>query len=119
MSVKDVFAERKWLLWLVAALAIFAAGALCAVWLNAQNAVDVQVPVDNIAATEEASRKISESITEVQQRKDRLPEVIRSAKEKAAQSVGADGDADIARRWNGLLRRYRSSRTQTDGVQSD
>lgn len=119
MSVKDLFEEHKWLLWLVVALAIFAAGALCAVWLNARNAGDIRAPVDEIAVTEEASRKISETIAEAQKQKDRLPEVIRSAKEKAGHSVSTDGDADIARRWNGLLRRYRSSRTQTDGVQSD
>lgn len=119
MSVKDVFEEHKWLLWLVAALAIFASGALCAVWIGARNAGDIRAPVDEIAATEDVSGKISETIAEAQKQKDRLPEVIRSAKEKAAQSVGADGDADIARRWNGLLRRYRSSRTQTDGVQFD
>lgn len=118
MSVKDLFEEHKWL-WLVAALAIFAAGALCAAWISARNAGDIRSPAEEIAATEEASRKITETIAEAQKQKDRLPEVIRSAKEKAAQSVGADGDADIARRWNGLLRRYRSSRTQTDGVQFD
>ena len=119
MSVKDLFEEHKWLLWLVAALAIFAAGALCAVWIGARDAEVAVVPAMEAMKTEEASRKISETIAEAQKQKDRLPEVIRSAKEKAAQSVGADGDADIARRWNGLLRRYRSSRTQTDGVQSD
>ena len=118
MSIKDVFEEHKWL-WIVVALGIFAAGVLCAVWLNARNAGDIRAPVDEITITKEASRKIGETIAEAQKQKDRLPEVIRSAKEKAAQSVGADGDADIARRWNGLLRRYRSSRTQTDGVQSD
>lgn len=118
MSVKDLFAEHKWL-WLVVALAVFAAGALCAVWLNARNAVDAHVPAEEIAVTEDASRKITDTIAEAQKQKDRLPEVVKDAKEKAAQSVGADGDADIARRWNGLLRRYRSSRTQTDGVQSD
>lgn len=115
MSVKDVFEEHKWL-WLVAALAIFAAGALCAVWLNAQNAVDIRAPVEEIAITEETSKKINETITEAQKQKDRLPEVIRSAKEKAAQSVGADGDADIARRWNGLLRRYREHKSAAGGL---
>ncbi|OUO94749.1 hypothetical protein B5F39_02450 [Cloacibacillus sp. An23] len=118
MSVKDLFKEHEWL-WIVAALAIFVAGALCAVWTNARNAGDIRAPVEEIAATEDASRKISETITEAQKQRDRLPEVVKDAKEKAAQSVSADTDDDIARRWNGLLRRYRSSRTQTDGVQSD
>ena len=118
MSVKDVFAEHKWL-WGAVALLIFAAGALCAVWINARDAEVAVVPVMEAMKTEEASRKISETIVEAQKQRDRLPEVVKNAKEKAAQSVGADGDADIARRWNGLLRRYRSSRTQTDGVQSE
>lgn len=116
MSIKDVFEEHKWLLWLVAALAIFAAGALCAVWLNARNAVDVQVPIEEIAATEEASRKITETIAEAQTQKDRLPEVVKNAKEKAAQSVGADTDDDIARRWNGLLGRYREHKSAAGGL---
>ena len=118
MNIKDFFAEHKWL-WLVVALAIFAAGALCAVWIGARDAEVAVVPAMEAMKTEEASMKISETIVEAQKQRDRLPEVIRSAKEEAAQSVGADGDADIARRWNGLLRRYRSSRTQTDGVQFD
>lgn len=119
MSVKDLFEEHKRLLWLVAALAIFAAGVLCAVWIGARNAEDIRAPAEEIAVTEDASGKISETIVEAQKQRDRLPEVVKDAKEKAAQSVGADTDDDIARRWNGLLGRYRSSRTQTDGVQSD
>ena len=119
MSVKDLFEEHKWLLWLVAALAIFAAGALCVVWLNARNAGDIRAPVDEITITKEASRKIGETIVEAQKQRDRLPEVVKNAKEKAIRDVSADTDDAVARRWNGLLRRYRSSRTQTDGVQSD
>ena len=106
-NVKEIFAEHKWLR-LVAALLIFASGALCAVWIGARDAEVAVVPAMEAMKTEEASRKISETIVEAQKQRDRLPE-----------SVGADGDADIARRWNGLLRRYRSSRTQTDGVQFD
>lgn len=115
MSIKDVFEEHKWL-WIVVALGIFVAGALCAVWLNARDAGDVRAPVDEIAATEDVSRKITGTIVEAQKRKDRLPEVIRDAKEKAAQSVCADGDADIARRWNGLLGRYREHKSAAGGI---
>ena len=115
MSVKDVFEEHKWL-WLAAALLIFTAGALSAIWLNARNAEHTVVPVMEATKTEEASRKIGESITEVQQRKNKLPEVVKNAKEKAAQSVGADGDADIARRWNGLLGRYREHKSAPGGL---
>ena len=115
MSVKELFAEHKWL-WLVVALAVFAAGVLCAVWIGARNAGDIRAPADEIAVTEDVSGKISETIAEAQKQKDRLPEVIRSAKEKAAQSVGADGDADIVRRWNGLLRRYREHKSAAGGL---
>ena len=115
MSVKDLFADHKWL-WLVAALAIFAAGALCAVWIGARNAVDVHAPAGEIAATEDASRKITDTIAEAQKQKDRLPEVIRDAKEKAAHSVSTDVDADIARRWNGLLGRYREHKSAAGGI---
>ena len=105
-NVKEIFAEHKWQ-WLAAALLIFAAGALAAIWLNARNAEVAVVPVMEATVTDDASRKIGESITEAQQRKNRLPEVVKNAKEKAVQGVGSDGDADIARRWNGLLGRYR------------
>ena len=115
VSLKEIFNEHKWL-WLAAALLIFTAGALSAIWLNARNAEHTVVPVMEATKTEEASRKIGESITEAQQRKNKLPEVVKNAKEKAAQSVGADGDADIARRWNGLLERYREHRTPAGGL---
>ena len=114
-DIKEIFAEHKWL-WLAVGVLIFAAGALAAVWLNARNAVDVQVPIEEIAATEAASRKISETIAEAQKQRDRLPEVIRDAKEKAAHSVSTDGDADIARRWNGLLGRYREHKSAAGGI---
>lgn len=115
MSVKDLFAEYKWL-WLVAALAIFAAGALCAVWLNARDSVDVHAPIEEIVVTEEASRRISETITEAQKQRDRLPEVVKNAKDKATQNVGADTDDAIARRWNGLLGRYREHKSASGGI---
>lgn len=115
MSVKELFAEHKWL-WLVAALVIFASGALCAVWLCARDAGDVRAPVGEVAVTEDASRKISETIAEAQKQKERLPEVVKDAKEKAAQCVGADSDGGVARRWNGVLGRYREHRTQAEGL---
>lgn len=113
-DIKEILAEHKWL-WLAAVLLIFAAGCLTAVWLNARDA-DVDVPVMEATKTEEASRKINETIIEAQQRKNRLPEVIRNAMEQAAQSVNADGDADIACRWNGLLGRYREHKSAAGGL---
>ena len=115
MSVKEIFAEHKWL-WLVAALLVFAAGALSAIWLNARDAEHIDVPVMEAAITEEASRKISESITEAQQRKNKLPEVVKSAKDNVMRDVAGVDDACIADRWNGILGRYRESRTPADGI---
>lgn len=114
MNVKDVFSEHKWL-WLVAGVLIFAAGCVTAVWLN-QRDPDLDVPVMEATITDEASRKISETIAEAQKERDNLPEVVKNAKEKAVQSVSVDGDADIARRWNGLLGRYREHRTPAGGI---
>ena len=114
MSVKEVFSEHKWL-WLVVGILVFVAGGVTAVWLNQRDS-DVDVPVMEATKTEEASRKIGESITEAQKERDNLPEVVKNAKEQAIQSVDADGDADIARRWNGLLGRYREHRTPADGI---
>ena len=114
-NVKEIFAEHKWL-WLVAALLIFAAGALAAIWLNARNAEVAAVPVMEAAITDEASRKIGESITEAQQRKNKLPEVVKNAKNNVMRDVADVDDACIADRWNGILGRYRESRTPADGI---
>ena len=115
MSVKEIFAEHKWLR-LVAALLIFASGALAAIWLNARNAEVAVVPVMEATVTDEASRKIGESITEVQQRKNRLPEVVKSAKNNVMHNIADADDACIADRWNGILGRYRESRTPAGGL---
>ena len=64
-DIKEIFTEHKWL-WLAAALLIFAAGALAAIWLNARNAEVAVVPVVEATVTDEASRKIGETIADVQ-----------------------------------------------------
>ena len=114
-NVKEIFAEHKWL-WLAAALLIFAAGALAAIWLNAKDAEHINVPVVEASITDEASRKIGETITEAQQRKNRLPEVVKNAKDNVMRDVADADDACIADRWNGILGRYRESRTPADGL---
>ena len=115
MSVKEIFAEHKWL-WLAAGLLILAAGALAAIWLNAKDAEHINVPVVEASITDEASRKIGETITEAQQRKNRLPEVVKSAKNNVMRDVAGVDDACIADRWNGILGRYRESRTPAGGL---
>ena len=114
-NVKEIFAEHKWL-WLVAALLVFAVGALAAIWLNARNAEYIDAPVMEATITDEASRKIGESITEAQQRKNKLPEVVKSAKDNVMRDVAGVDDACIADRWNGILGRYRESRTPAGGL---
>ena len=115
VSLKEIFNEHKWL-WGAAALLVFAAGALSAIWLNARDAEHINVPVMEAAITEEASRKISESITEAQQRKNKLPEVVKNAKNNVMRDVADTDDACIADRWNGILWRYRESRTPAGGI---
>ena len=114
-NVKEIFAKHKWL-WLAVCVLIFAAGCVTAVWLNAKNAEHTDVSVMEAAITDEASRKISESITEAQQRKNRLPEVVKSAKDNVMRDVADVDDACIADRWNGILGRYRESRTPAGGI---
>ena len=115
VSLKEIFNEHKWL-WLAAGLLIFAAGALAAIWLNARNAEVAVAPVMEAAKTNEASRKIGESITEAQQRKNKLPEVVKSAKNNVMHNIADADDACIADRWNGLLGRYREYRTPAGGI---
>ena len=115
VSLKEIFNEHKWL-WGAAALFVFAAGALSAIWLNARNAEHTVVPVMEASKTEEASRKIGESITEAQQRKNRLPEVVKGAKDNVMRDVADADDACIADRWNGILGRCRESRTSAGGL---
>ena len=115
VSLKEIFNEHKWL-WLAAALLIFAAGCVTAVWLNAKDAEHIDAPVVEASITDEASRKIGETITEAQQRKNRLPEVVKSAKNNVMRDVADADDACIADRWNGILGRYRESRTSAGGL---
>ncbi|WP_346688947.1 hypothetical protein [uncultured Cloacibacillus sp.] len=115
MSLKEIFNEHKWL-WGAAALLVFAAGALAAIWLNARNAEHVDAPVMEASITDEASRKIGETITEAQQRKNKLPEVVKNAKDNVMRDVADADDACIADRWNGLLGRYREYRTAAGGL---
>ena len=115
VSLKEILNEHKWL-WLVAGVLVFAAGALAAIWLNAKNAEHIDVPVMEATVTDEASRKIGESITEAQQRKNRLPEVVKGAKDNVMRDVADADDACIADRWNGILGRYRESRTSAGGL---
>ena len=114
-DIKEIFAEHRWL-WLVAGVLIFAAGCMTAVWLNARNAEVAVVPAMEATVTDDASRKIGESITEAQQRKNRLPEVVKNAKDNAMRDVADADDACIADRWNGLLGRYREHRTAAGGL---
>ena len=115
VSLKEIFSEHKWL-WLAAALLIFAAGALAAIWLSARNAEVAVAPVMEAAITDEASRKIGETITEAQQRKNKLPEVVKNAKDNVMRDVADVDDACIADRWNGILGRYREHRTPVGGL---
>ena len=114
-DIKEIFAEHKWL-WLAVGVLIFAAGALAAIWLNAKNAEPIDAPVMEATVTDEASRKIGESITEAQQRKNKLPEVVKNAKDNVMRDVADADDACIADRWNGILGRYRESRTPAGGL---
>ena len=115
VDIKEIFAEHKWL-WLVAALLVFAAGALAAIWLNAKDAEHIDAPVVEASITDEASRKIGETITEAQQRKNRLPEVVKNAKNDVMHNIADADDACIADRWNGILGRYREHRTPAGGL---
>ena len=114
MSVKDVFSEHKWL-WLVVGVLIFAAGCVTAVWLNQRDS-DVDVPVMEAAITDETSRKISEAIAEAQKERERLPEVVKNAKDDVMHNIADADDACIADRWNGILGRYREHRTAAGGI---
>lgn len=115
VNLKEIFNEHEWL-WAAAALLIFAAGAMTAIWLNARNAGEVGVPVMEAVKTEEASRKISETIAEAQKEREKLTEVVKNAKDNVVRDVADDTDDLIADRWNGILGQYRENRTQTEGL---
>lgn len=115
VNLKEIFNEHEWL-WAAAALLIFAAGAMTAIWLNARNAGEVGVPVMEAVKTEEASRKISETIAEAQKEREKLTEVVKNAKDNVVRDVADDTDDLIADRWNGILGQYRESRTQAEGL---
>ena len=114
VNLKEILNEHKWL-WAAAALLIFAACAMTASWLS-QEYAEVDVPAMEAVKTEEASRKISETIAEAQKERDKLPEVVQSAKDNVVRDVAGDTDDLIADRWNGILGRYREHRTPSDGL---
>lgn len=114
VNLKEIFNEHEWL-WVAAALLIFAASAVTASWLS-QEYAEVDVPAMEAVRTEEASRKISETIAEAQKERDKLPEVVKSAKDRVVHDVADDADDSIADRWNGILGRYREHRTSSDGL---
>ncbi|WP_278549952.1 hypothetical protein [Cloacibacillus evryensis] len=111
----------KWLALGLAALLVLAAGC----WLGSRfissrhgDTKAVQ-PVREIAAVDDAVKKLKDTVKEAQDVRNKLPEVIKGAKENVVRDVGRLDDAGAADRWNGLLGRYREDRAAAEGVLPD
>lgn len=111
----------KWLALGLAALLVFAAGCwlgTCFISSRHGGAKAVQ-PVREIAAVDDAARKLECTVKEAKDMRNKLPEVVKNAKENVVRDVGGLDDAGAADRWNGLLGRYREDRAAVEGIRPD
>lgn len=111
----------KWLALGLAALLVLAAGC----WLGSRfissrhGDTKAVLPVQEIAAVDDTARKLECTVKEAKDMRNKLPEVIKNAKENVVRDVDRLDDTGVADRWNGLLGRYRENRAAAAGVRSD
>lgn len=112
--------------WLVIALIVSTCLLIaCGVWMFYRSAADRQPaepmkPTLEIAAVDNAVEKLKGAIKQSHDLRNKLPEVLKNAKQDAAAGVRQlNNDDDIADSWNGMLGRYREDRTAAEGIQSD
>ena len=115
--------KSRWRWWalFVAAILLVAAGCYVGRWLEARiyGANAPELPKREIAVTDNVTESLKNVIGKAQNERNKLPEVIKSAKDDIRRDVaGLDNDG-VAGRWNGLLGRYREDRAATEGVLAD
>ena len=90
--------------------------ALCFFEVSTKSA---ELPKLEIAATENATEKLSKKIKEAQRQSEKLPEVLKNAKTNKVTAIAGVSNNDIADRWNAHLGNYRESRTASQGLLAD
>ena len=112
---------RRRLALFVAAVLLAAAGCYAGQWLSVRRfKADVpELPKQEMIAADNVAESLKNVIGKAQNERNKLPEVIRGAKDDIRRDVaGLDNDG-VAGRWNGLLGRYREDRAATEGVLAD
>ena len=122
MDLKTI-TESRWRWWILLIAAILLVATLCCAgqWLETRRVkTDVPaLPQQEIAAMDNVTEKLKNVIENAQSERNKLPEVIKSAKDSAVNNIVNLDDAAVADRWNGLLGRYRESRAAAEGVLAD
>ena len=122
MNLKTMF-DSCWRWWalFVAALLLVAVGCYAGRLFEARRfRADAPVlPQQEIVAVDNVTEKLKNVIEKAQIEKNKLPEVIKRAKDDIRCDVaGLDNDG-AADRWNGLLGRYREGRAAAEGILPD
>lgn len=87
--------------------------------MNAMSIKDNVTPAQEIAAVDNAAEKLKSEIKQAHDLKNKLPEVVKNAKNETRRDIGRLDNSSVADRWNGLLGRYREDRAATEGLLSD
>lgn len=77
------------------------------------------LPRQEMSVTDNVTEKLKNVIQEAQVERNKLPEVIKSAKNDIRRDVADLDSYGVADRWNGLLGRYREGRAAAEGVLPD
>ncbi|MDO4561250.1 MAG: hypothetical protein Q4C86_09890 [bacterium] len=122
MNLKTI-SESRWRWWVlfVAAILLVAAGCYVGRWLEARiyGANTPELPKREIAVTDNVTESLKNVIERSQSERNKLPEVIKSAKDDIRRDVAVLDNDGVAGRWNCLLGRYREDRAAAEGVRSD
>ncbi|MEA5034051.1 hypothetical protein [Cloacibacillus evryensis] len=102
----------------IAAILLVAVGCYAGQWLAARRLkADVsELPKQEMIATDNATKNLKNVIEKAQNERNKLPEVVRGAKDDIRRDVAGLDNNGVAGRWNGLLGRYREDRAAAEGI---
>lgn len=114
MEEKSILSSNwRWWILLLAAILLLVIGYYAVCFFEAE------LPKLEIAATENATEKLTKKIKEAQRQNEKLPEVLKNAKTNKVTAIAGVSNNDIADRWNAHLGNYRESRTASQGLLAD
>ena len=119
MEEKSILSSNwRWWILLLAAILLLVIGYYAVCFFEA-GTKSAELPKLEIAATENATEKLSKKIKEAQRQSEKLPEVLKNAKTNKVTAIAGVSNNDIADRWNAHLGNYRENRTASQGLLAD